>query len=115
MKSKPALPKIEVIKVGKRFKVDWDYQEAPESRVLLRKNDHLTTFIDGVLVGMGISEKQVSCASGRAGTVNKLDEDTAIRLATILSDLLHPLVSNEHKRLAAQAKLPEHLRDAPRD
>ncbi len=63
MKSKPALPKIEVIKVGKRFKVDWDFQEVPESRVLLRENDHLTTFIDGVLVGMGITEKQVSCAS----------------------------------------------------
>ncbi|MGZ0703782.1 hypothetical protein [Pseudomonas piscis] len=115
MKSHPALPKVEVIRVGKRLKVDWDYQEAPESNVLHRRNDQLTTFIDGVLVGMGIPEKQVSCASGRTGTVNNLDEDTASRLATILSDLLHPLVSNEHKRLFAQAKLPAHLRNALRD
>lgn len=115
MKSQPALPKVEVIKVGKRFKVDWDYQEAPESKVLHRRNDRLTTFIGGVLVGMGIPEKHISCATGRTGTVNNLDEDAARRLATILSDLLHPLVANEHKRLVDQEKLPEHLRDASRD
>lgn len=113
MKIQPALPKVEVIKVGKRFKVDWDFQEAPESQVLHRRNDQLTTFISGVLVGMGIPEKQVSCATGRTGTVNNLDEETAVRLAALISDLLHPLVSNEHKRLSAQAKLPEHLREAP--
>lgn len=114
MENVPALPKIEVIKVGKRFRVDWDYQEAPESDVLHRRNEQLTTFIDGVLVGMGVPEKQISCAAGRTGTVINLDESVAIKLAGILTDLLHPLVFNEHKRLVAQAKLPPHLRDVSR-
>lgn len=104
-----SLPKIEVIKVGRYFKVDWDYQEAPESDVLHRRNDELTIFIDGVLVGMGISEKQVSCASGRTGTVNKLDEYSASKLALILKDLLHPLVIDEGRRIAVENSLPAHL------
>ena len=107
-----ALPKIEVSKVNKHFKVDWDYQEAPESDVLHRRNDELTIFIDGVLVGMGISEKQVSCASGRTGTVNKLDEESALKLAGIIKNLLHPLVTEESRRIAVQTSLPEHLRKA---
>ena len=105
-----ALPKIEVIKVGRYFKVDWDYQEAPESDVLHRRNNELTIFIDGVLVGMGVSEKQVSCASGRTGTVNNLDESSALKLALILKDLLHPLVMDEGRRIAVENALPAHLR-----
>lgn len=73
--------------------------------MLHRRNERSTTFIDDVLIGMGITEKQVSCASGRTGIVNNLDEETAIRLATLLSDLLHPLVSNEHKRLISEQML----------
>ena len=110
MLKEPALPKIEVIKVNKHFKVDWDYQEAHESDVLHRRNGELTIFIDGVLVGMGISEKQVSCASGRTGTVNNLDESNASRLALILKNLLHPLVIEEGRRIAVENALPVHLR-----
>lgn len=111
MHKEPALPIIEISKVNKLYRVDWDYQDAPESGVLHRRNHDLTVFIDGVLVGMGIPETKVSCASARTGTVKMLDEDTAKRLARILEGLLHPLVTDENKRLAAQAKLPEHLRD----
>ena len=109
-----ALPKIEMSKVNKLYRVDWDYQEAPESDVLHRKNRDLTIFIDGVLVGMGISEMQVSCASGRSGTVKKLDEDTARKLVGILEGLLNPLVIDEKNRIVAQEKLPEYLREKVR-
>ncbi|QPL31915.1 hypothetical protein [Pseudomonas fragi] len=111
MSNHPALPKIEVSKENKLYRVDWDYQEAPESDVLHRKNRDLTIFIDGVLVGMGIPEVQVSCASGRSGTVKKLDEKTANKLAEILEWLLNPLVVSEKKRIVAQESLPEYLRD----
>lgn len=114
MSNHPALPKIEVSKENKLYRVDWDYQEAPESDVLHRKNRDLTIFIDGVLVGMGISEMQVSCASGRSGTVKKLDEETANKFAGILEWLLNPLVASEKNRIVAQASLPEHLRDKAR-
>ena len=106
----PALPKIELSKENKLFRVDWDYQEAPESDVLHRRNEKLTIFIDGVLVGLGVSETQVSCASGRTGTVKNLNEETAKKLFGILEGLLHPLVAGEHKRIAEQEKLPAHLR-----
>lgn len=111
MSHKPALPKIEVKKENKLYRVDWDFQEAPESGVLNRKNRELTLFIDGVLVGMGVSKKLISCATGRTGTVQKLDETTAFRLEQILKDLLHPLVTAEHKYLVSQDKLPENLRN----
>lgn len=111
MRRTPSLPKIYVIKVGKQFKVGWDYQEAPESSILSRKDEYLSAFIDGALVGLNSSGAQVGCASGRTGIVKKLDEETADRLATILKNLLHPLVTAEYKRLLRQAKLPEHLRD----
>lgn len=114
MSHHPALPKIEMSKVNKLYRVDWDYQEAPESDVLHRKNRDLTIFIDGVLVGMGISEMQVSCASGRSGTVKKIDEETAKKLVDILEWLLNPLVINEKNRIVAQEKLPEHFRDKVR-
>lgn len=106
----PALPKIELSKENKLFRVDWDYQEAPESDVLHRGNEKLTIFIDGVLVGLGVSEKQISCASGRTGTVKNLDEGTAKKLSSILEGLLHSLVIGEHKRVVEQEKLPAHLR-----
>lgn len=108
--TEPALPIIEIRKVNKHFKVEWDYQEAQESRVLHRQNDELTIFIDGVLVGMGISEDQISCSSGCTGTVTKLDESSALKLSQILKDLLFPLVAAESRRIAEQEKLPEYLK-----
>lgn len=114
MSNHPALPKIEMSKLNNLYRVDWDYQEAPESDVLHRKNRDLTIFIDGVLVGMGISEMQVSCASGCSGTVKKLDEETAKKLVGILEWLLNPLVTDEKNRIVAQEKLPEHLREKVR-
>ena len=41
-----ALPKIEVAQDGRYWRVDWDYQEAPESRVLFEK----ANFLDGYIV-----------------------------------------------------------------
>ena len=70
----PALPKIEIFKRGKFYEVQWDYQEAPESEALHRNNEVLTAFIDGALHALDISESQVSCASGRCGTVRGMDE-----------------------------------------
>jgi len=106
----PTLPKIEIIKKGKFYEVHWDYQEAPESSVLHRNNEALTAYIDGALHALDISDSQVSCASGRCGTVKKLDEQIATKLAKVLEGALHPPVIREHERLKKEASLPPHLR-----
>jgi hypothetical protein len=111
MQSQPALPHINLNKVGARFEVNWDYQEAPETDVLRTKGKWIDGFIAGVLIALDISEKNVSCATPLTGTVRKLDEDTAQKLASILEGLLHPLVKAEHKRLVNHANLP-HIRFA---
>ncbi|MCQ2995063.1 hypothetical protein NLO95_13155 [Pseudomonas syringae] len=106
----PALPKIEIIRKGRLYEVHWDYQEAPESKVLHRNNEVLTAFIDGALYALDISDSNVSCASGRCGAVKKLDEQTAAKLAKALEHALHPSIIREHERLQREADLPPHLR-----
>lgn len=106
----PALPKIEIIKKGRLYEVHWDYQKAPESKVLHRKNKVLTAFIDGALYALDISDSNVSCASGRCGAVKKLDEQTAAKLVKALEHALHPPVIREHERLQRAASLSRHLR-----
>lgn len=112
MSRQPALPKIEVTKVGKLFRVDWDYQEAPESNALHRESDYLWAYLKGVLDALEVSEKQRVCAAGRVGTIKSLNESVANKLADILRTILNPMVEAEYKRLAAQERLPPHLRNS---
>lgn len=114
MSRQPALPKIEVTKVGKLFRVDWDYQEAPESDALHRESDYLWAYLKGVLDALDVSEKQRVCSAGRVGTIKSLSESVANKLAEILQKTLIPMVEAEYKRLAAQERLPPHLRDLTR-
>lgn len=103
----PALPKIDVTKEGRYWRVDWDYQEAPESRVLFDdKAEFLDGYVCGIVATLGVSAGKICRPSARVGTVKKLDEDTALKLAKLLTNLLHPVVEYEHRRLANQANLP---------
>ena len=106
MKTQPALPIIEVKKNGAKFEVHWDYQHAPETQVLRTQRDRLDGFIDGVLVALDIPSKNAVCAVALTGVVKRLEESTTIKLAKILTDLLHPLVTAEHKKQAKHANLP---------
>lgn len=106
MKTQPALPIIEVKKNGSKFEVHWDYQHAPETQVLRTQCDRLDGFIDGVLVALDIPSKNAVCAVALTGMVKRLEESTAIKLANILTDLLHPLVTAEHKKQVKYANLP---------
>ena len=115
MSRQPALPKIDVTKDGKFFRVDWDYQEAPESAALHRESDYLWAYLRGVLDALDISEKQRVCSAGRVGTIKSLDENVANKLADILRKALNPMVEAEFKRLAAQERLPAHLRNEARE
>ncbi|HCF5956597.1 hypothetical protein [Pseudomonas aeruginosa] len=112
LQKNPALPIVEVLKDGRYFTVDWDYQSAPESRVLFDRSEYLGGFINGVLVGLGVAEKNIRCASSTTGTVKKLDEGQANRLAEILTGLLHPIVKQSHKRLLNQALVMKHIQGA---
>lgn len=106
MLTPPALPKIEVFQVGKRFEVHWDYQEAPESIVLFKQRERLEAFINGALIALDIPAEHVSCAGSTAGAVKKLEERIAHKLAAILSNLLHPLVLSENQRQQNNKRLP---------
>lgn len=114
MSRHPALPKIEVTKVGKLFRVDWDYQEAPESDALHRESDYLWAYVKGALDALDVSEQQRVCSAGRVGTIKSLSEVVANKLADLLRKTLNPMVEGEFKRLAAQERLPPHLRDDAR-
>lgn len=109
-RSEAALPKIEVFAEGKYFRVDWDYQEAPESSVLL-ENQLLDGYIWGVIAALRIAEKCISCATPRTGTIKRLEKDVALRFAELLTEALHPTVTKEYLRLKREASLP-HVRYA---
>ncbi|WP_347170462.1 hypothetical protein AAHI06_07095 [Pseudomonas salmasensis] len=102
----PALPKIDTIKDGKHWRVDWDYQEAPESRVLSDRAEFLDGYVCGILSTLGVSAGEICRPSARTGTVKKIDEDTALKLAKLLKNLLHPVAEDEHRRLLNEASLP---------
>ncbi|MBG0848204.1 hypothetical protein H3222_23690 [Pseudomonas chengduensis] len=106
----PSLPKIEVTSDGKNFRVDWDYQEAPES-IALHDNEYLRGYIEGVITTLAIPEKSISCATPRTGTVRRLEHDLALKLAELLTGALHPVVEEKHRRLRNEANLP-HIRFA---
>lgn len=105
----PALPKINVMKEGKYWRVDWDYQEAPESRILFDKAEFLDGYISGLLDALGASAGSICCPSARVGTVKKVSEETARKLAELLKTLLHSHVATSHRRLIKDANLP-HVR-----
>lgn len=106
----PSLPKIEVASDGKRFRVDWDSQEAPES-IVLANNEYLRGYIVGVISALEIPEKNISCATARTGTVRRLEHDIAMKLVELLTGVLHPAVKDKHRRLRNEASLP-HVRFA---
>ena len=103
------IPKIEILKKGHQWEVHWDYQEAPTSLILFKRDDYLRGYIDGVLDTLKIDPKHVCCASGTTGTVKRLDQEKAEQLHTALNQLLIPLVEAEHARLERNADLP-HVR-----
>ncbi|UST80147.1 hypothetical protein [Pseudomonas siliginis] len=108
----PALPIIEVSKEGQYWRVDWDYQEAPESRVLTERKEFLNGYISGLLDSFGASAGEFALPSARTGTVKKLSEETARKLAKLLTDLLHSHVKAEHRRLLNAAEVTEFIAGA---
>lgn len=106
----PSLPKVELASDGKHFRVDWDYQEAPES-IVLHDNKYLQGYIAGVIATLAIPEKSIRCATPQTGTVRRLDHDAALQLVELLTGVLHPVVEEKHRRLRNEANLP-HIRFA---
>lgn len=104
--SQPALPKIDVTKEGRSWRVDWDYQQAPESRVLIDNTEFLDGYVCGVVDALGVSAGKLFRPVARTGTVKNVTEETARKLADLLENLLHPVVKAEHRRLVNRAKLP---------
>ncbi|MFJ4606555.1 hypothetical protein [Pseudomonas atacamensis] len=103
----PALPTIEVSKEGRYWRVDWDYEEAPESKILTDRKDFLNGYVSGLLDSFGASAGEFALPSARTGTVKKLSEETARKLAKLLTDLLHSHVKAEHRRLLNAAEVSE--------
>ncbi|WP_247840846.1 hypothetical protein [Pseudomonas sp. MWU12-3103b] len=108
----PALPIIEVSKEGRHWRVDWDYQEAPESKVLTDRKEFLNGYISGLLDSFGASAGAYALPSARTGTVKKLSEETAQKLAKLLTDLLHSHVKAEHRRLLKAAEVSRFIAGA---
>lgn len=108
----PALPIIEVSKEGRYWRVDWDYQEAPESGVLTERKEFLNGYISGLLDSFGASTGEFALPSSRTGTVKKLSGETAQKLAKLLTDLLHSHVKAEHRRLLNAAEVSEFIAGA---
>lgn len=95
--------------------MDWDYQEAPESRVLFDKANFLDGYICGLLDALGASAGTICCPSARTGTVKKVNEETAQKLGGLLKNLLHSHVEAEHRRLVNRESLPHSKLRAERE
>lgn len=52
--SQAAEPIIEIKKNSSTWEVHWDYQEAPESSVLFKRQEYLGGYIDGSMDMLGI-------------------------------------------------------------
>lgn len=107
--SRAAVPIIEIIKNGSAWEVHWDYQEAPESSILFKRQDYLRGYIDGSMDMIDIHPDKVCCASGFTGAVKRLSENQAVKLRDALERLLIPIVTNEFTRIQKMGELP-HLR-----
>lgn len=110
----PALPNIEIYKHGKRYKVDWDYQEAPESDALVEQQNYIEGYILGVIDALGIPRQSITAFSAETGTVGDLSQETASRLAELIKPQLHSIVAEVHRRLVKHANQP-HVRLAEQD
>ena len=101
--------KISVKKKGAHFEVHWNYQNAPDAMAVrskcVRLDGFIDGFIDGVLVALEIPNNNIYRLGSSTGAVKELNEKVAIKLATILTELFHPLVAAEHRKLDAYAKL----------
>ncbi|RBB92167.1 hypothetical protein C3E97_034055, partial [Pseudomonas sp. MWU12-2115] len=86
-KPQAALPKICVVKDDRHWRVDWDYQEAPESRILTKRSEFLDGYVCGILATLGVSAGELCRPSARTGTVRRVDETTALKLAQLLKNL----------------------------
>ncbi|WP_157763357.1 hypothetical protein [Pseudomonas citronellolis] len=106
--ARPALPKIELINDGKHYRLEWDLQSAPENNVLL-ESPYLDGYVSGAIAALGIPAKNILCAEAHTGTIQKLTQDVATRLAELLKEVLHPAVEQEHARLKREANLPHVL------
>lgn len=102
----PALPMIDIYQDGKRYKVDWDYQEAPESDALVEQQDFIKGYILGVIDALGVPRQSITSFSAETGTVSNLTQDTASRLAELITPQLHSVVTEAHRRLVNRANLP---------
>lgn len=107
--SQAAEPIIEIKKNSSTWEVHWDYQEAPESSVLFKRQEYLGGYIDGSMDMLGILPANVLCASSVTGSVKKLTQEQATKLRDALERLLIPVVKNEFTRLQKLNDLP-HLR-----
>ncbi|CAI8913367.1 hypothetical protein [Pseudomonas serbica] len=107
--SRAALPIIEFFKKDAAWEVHWDYQEAPESSILFKRQEYLRGYIDGTMDDLGIHPDKVCCASGLTGSVKRLSRPQAVKLHNALERLLNPIVTKEFTRLQNMANLP-HLR-----
>lgn len=112
--SQAAEPIIEIKKNSSTWEVHWDYQEAPESSILFKRQEYLGGYIDESMDMLGIPPANVLCASSVTGSVKKLTEDQALKLRDALERLLIPVVKNEFTRLQKLNELP-HLRLADSD
>lgn len=105
----PALPTIEIYQDGKRYKVDWDYQEAPESDALVAQQDFIEGYILGVIDALGIPRESITSFRAETGTVRNLSQDTASRLAELIAPQLRSVVTEAHRRLFTRANPPHVL------
>ncbi|HEX4547970.1 hypothetical protein [Pseudomonas sp.] len=100
---------IEIRKVNGSFEVHWDYQKtlnilAQRTRCE-RLDGYIDGFIDGAFVALEIPATNIHRTCSSKGSVVGIQSRAAIRLAKILADIFHPLVTAEHKKFRVSARL----------
>lgn len=100
---------ILIRKKGAFYEVHWNYQSAPNMLSMRMQCERLDGFMDGFIEGalaaLEIQTQNIHRTGCLIGTVKNLEESAAIKLATILSDILRLLLRIDSNNLSATKKL----------
>lgn len=104
--------KIQIKMKGSAFEVHWDFRSAPDTLTIRteceRLDGYIDGFMDGVLATLEIPLKDIYLMGCSKGAIKELDQQLAIKLASILAKLFLPLVTLEQEKLRTHSQQLHH-------
>lgn len=97
------LPKIEIRKSGKKYRLEWDNQHVEADRVLFEKKDLIAGYIEGYFDALDEKGAKIICLASNTGAIDQLSQEGAEKLKKMLEGLIIPMVEQRYKKLKHDA------------